>query len=54
MIEHDDDKIIPPYVSWKTFVGFVEDCKANGVPGRIDASIMKACPARRVAILRER
>lgn len=41
MNAENGDKLVPPYGSWKTFMAFLDDCKQNGIPGRIDASILK-------------
>jgi hypothetical protein len=40
MAYENGDNVTPPYISWKTFMGFVEDCKDQGIPGRIDASVL--------------
>src|SRR5689334_844024 len=33
-------KSIPPYVSFKTFDGFLEGLRTRGIPSRIDRSLM--------------
>ena len=36
-----DDKVLaPPYISIKTFRGFLDGLRVNGVPGQIDRSVM--------------
>ena len=32
--------LIPPYVSYKTFLGFLASLKAQGIPSRIDRSVL--------------
>lgn len=36
----DDKALAPPYISIKTFKGFLEGLRVNGVPGQIDRSVM--------------
>jgi hypothetical protein len=40
MATTDTDRILPPYLSYKTFAAFVEGLKV-GIPARIDRSVMK-------------
>ncbi|MDE3113825.1 MAG: DUF5343 domain-containing protein [Chloroflexota bacterium] len=37
--EQADVRVIPPYVPWKTFKGFIDGLRAN-MPSRIDRSVM--------------
>ena len=36
----DTERVLPPYLSYKTFETFIEGLKV-GMPGRIDRSVMK-------------
>jgi hypothetical protein len=36
-----DAKVKPPYVSYKTFSNFIDALNQDGIPGRIDSSVMK-------------
>jgi hypothetical protein len=35
------EKVIPPYVSYKTFRGYLDILKKDGIPARLDGSVMK-------------
>ena len=39
-LEQESRKQAPPYISYKTFRGFLESLRVNGIPGRIDRSVM--------------
>lgn len=35
------EKIVPPYASYKTFHNYLDSLRENGIPGRLDPSVMK-------------
>lgn len=44
-------KTVPPYLSYKTFRGFLDQLKTSGVPGRMDVSVVPSMSGSNQALL---
>jgi len=42
MAQSEEKKMVPPYLAYKTFKNFLEGLRANGVPMRVDRSVMSS------------